>query len=278
MADEADNAPEIDDEDVLELTDEVQPGAEDDTAPDEEDEAEEIVAFDDGETDPQEGDSGLVKHLREEIKRARAEAAEARKSAPKPQPVEVGEKPTIEDCEYDQDVFEKEYEAWKERKEAAESQAAQQTQTTEEQQKAIAERLEKVVEQKAALGPKADTAFDNVKAVLGEERAVAIMQIADTPEAAAKLLFALGNNPDRLTALADETDPVRFVKAVARLEGQVKTVKRRKVIDPDVPERGSAAVSAAPGGIQKRLAKLKAKAEETGEYSEYLELKRQVKA
>jgi hypothetical protein len=53
-------------------------------------------------------------------------------------------------------------------------------------------------------------------------------------------------------------------------------VKRRKAPDPDTPERPSAAVSNTTAGVQKQLAKLKAKAQDSGDYTEYLAYKRKI--
>jgi hypothetical protein len=270
--------PETDDELLLTAEDQIPPDDDQDKGPDDEgDDEEEVVTFGD-EIEPQESDSGLVRHLREQLKERDRRLAEATK-APKAQPVEVGPKPTLwdDDIAGDEDKYDAEMEKWRERKAAAEKQTATVTEQNEEQQKIMATRLENVVKAKAALGrPDADEAFENVKAVLGEERAAAIVMIADTEDAAAKLIYALGKHPDKLAALAAQQDPVRFVKEVAKLEGQVKTVKRKKIIEPDRPERGSA--KTAPVTTDKKLAKLEAEADRTGDRTELVKYKKQLKA
>jgi hypothetical protein len=162
----------------------------------------------------------------------------------------------------DEDKYDAAMDSWKGRKAADDRRASEQSQSTEAMQRSFSQRLEKVVQVKSSLGADADAAFENVKAVLGEERAAAIVQITDTPETAARLLYALGKYPDRLAELAAEQDPLRFVKQVAKLEGQVKTVKRKKIIEPDTPERGSGQMSR--DNPDKHLAKLEAEAEKNG--------------
>lgn len=277
MADEP-KIPETDDELQLTEEDQLPPGDDQADTPDDEGdgEDEEVVTFGD-EAEPQEGDTGLVKHLREQVKIARREAAEARKSAPA-QKIEVGEKPTLWDdgIDGDEDKYDAAMDAWKGRKATADRQASEQTQSTEEQQRSFIQRIEKVVAVKASLGADADTAFENVKAALGEDRAAAIVQITDTPEAAARLIYALGKYPDRLAELAAEQDPIRFLKQVTKLEGQVKTVKRKRVIEPDMPERGSGRVSRETS--DRTLAKLEAEADKTGERSKLIAYKKKLKA
>lgn len=42
--------------------------------------------------------------------------SEARKAAPTEEPIEVGDKPTVVGCDYDEDAFGAELEAWNQRK------------------------------------------------------------------------------------------------------------------------------------------------------------------
>lgn len=271
-----------DEDEVLELEDEVQPGAppaeeDDDDAPPPEDEGEDetIITFGDDEAEPQATDSDLVKHLRSEIKRARQEAAEARKT-PTAQKVEVGPKPTIEGCAYDEDEYDREMEAWKARKADADRAATATTQASEEQQKLWQTRVAKVAAEKVALGkPDVDDAFENVKAALGEERAASIVFIAEDGNAA-KLIYALGKHPTHLAALAAQADPIKFVKDVTKLEGQLKmTVKRRNPPAVDEPARGSAKLSRETK--DKKLKKLEEEADRTGDRTALVNYKREMK-
>src|ERR1044072_581125 len=94
--------------------DEVQPESQEDDI--------EIPTFAD-EGEEQEGDTDLVRHLRAELRRTQARAKELEVAqAPKPKIV-IGEKPTLEGCEWDEEKFETELTAWHERKRQADAEA-----------------------------------------------------------------------------------------------------------------------------------------------------------
>src|SRR4051812_10975907 len=65
----------------------------------------------------------LVKQLRQEIRARDRQLAEAKPGALET-PIVVGEKPTLESCEYDEDKYDSEFTAWTERKAAAAEQAS----------------------------------------------------------------------------------------------------------------------------------------------------------
>jgi hypothetical protein len=97
----------------------------------------------------------------------------------------------------------------------------------------------------------------------------------------ARLIYALAKNPSRLEALANingAADPIRFIKEVAKLEGQLKMVKRRKAPDPDTPERGSAPIGVRLNSDQKRLKELEAKFDngEIKDRTEIVQLRRKL--
>jgi hypothetical protein len=262
-----------DDELLLEDQDALQP-EEDGEPPEVNDEGEDVLTFGD-DIDEKDDDTNLVRHLRQQIKDRDKRLAEAARAAPQSKPVEVGPKPTLADCEYDEEKFEREYEAWKERKSAADSQQTNVQQQTHEQERIWSQRLGQALEQKAALGKAdADDAFENVRAALGEERASAIIYMAEDGNAA-KLMYALGTHPTKLAELAAQQDPIRFVKDVAKLEGQLKMVKRKSPPDPDVPERGSARISRET--TDKKLAKLEEEAARTGDRTAVARYKKSLK-
>jgi hypothetical protein len=262
------------DEDELLLTDEVEPAEMPVPGEEEVAEEEEVLTFGD-ETDVKDDDTGLVKHLRAEVAKARREAAEAKRGTAPPKPIEVGEKPTLLGCDYDEEKYEAELDAWKERKAASERQTATSREATEEQAQQWASKITKIAEEKIALG-KADTdeTFETVKAALSESQLATVIATIDEG-GAAKFIYALGKHPDRLAALAAQTDTIRLIKDVTRLEGQLKMVKQRKVIEPDTPERGSARLSKV--STDKRLAKLEAEAERTGDRTELIKYKKSLR-
>lgn len=277
MADEADKT-DIDDE--LELTEEDQvedapegdePEGDEPEGSTEDDEDEEILTFGDDLTEEKQSDSDLIKHLRSELREARKKAAEGAKSVEPQQKIEVGEKPTLADCDYDEEKYEAELDQWRERKAAAE---AQETQATESQRKAAEEwqgELKRYKDDLNSLGyADASDAEETVTAALNEVQQAVLVKAADRP---GRVLYALAKHPERLAELAKISDPLKLAAAVARLEGQLKMVKKRKAPDPDEPERGGGAAVAA-GSVKKQLEKLEKEAARTGNRTDLIRFKK----
>jgi hypothetical protein len=183
MADEP-QTPDSDDELLLTKDDQLGPDDDQTNGPGDEGEDEEVVTFGD-EAAPQDGETGLVKHLRQVAKDAQREAAELRKQVRQPENVAIGPKPTLwdEGIDGDEDKYDAAMDAWKGRKAADDRQSFRTDRADRRAAEASCQRLEKVVPRpRHRSAADADEAFENVKAVLGEERAAAIVMITDTPE------------------------------------------------------------------------------------------------
>ena len=259
------DAPETPETEELLLTEEVQP--ETPETP-ETDEGEDAFTFGD-ESEPQDGDTNLVKHLRQQIREAHKRVAELEKS-PKPQAVDPGPEPTLESCDYDEDKYRvaiREYDkkVAEASKPAADADAELQAQWQRERNR--------YVEGKSKLGyPDVEDAEETVKAALSPAQQTALVLAAEDP---AKMMYALYKNPARLAELAAETNPVKLAAKCAKLEGQLKMVKRRAIPEIDTPERGSGQISKA--SADKTLAKLEAEAERTGDRSKVIKYKRELR-
>ena len=246
---------------------------EDDNNPDDKEDAgeEEILSFGDDLADEKPNDSDLIKHLRNELKEARKKAAA--QPAETAKPIEVGEKPTLAGCDYDEEKFEAELDDWKQRKSAAERQT---TDATEQQRKAAeawdAEK-KRYTAGKATLGyADADDAEDMVSAGLGENLMGALIMATDQP---ARVVYALSKHPDRLTELAGlASNPIKFIAGVAKLEGQLKVIKRKKGAEPEKIETGSGSLRK---GSDRQLEKLEKKAVETGDRTELIAYRKRLK-
>src|SRR5690349_21585185 len=117
-------AEEPQDDEVLELTEdqEIEESQEQDEANEPEGDEEEFeVQFGDEAAPASESDTPLIKHLRQQLRETQSRLREVEKAAPQTQRIEVGEKPTLSGCEYDEERFEAELDGWKERKAAAEA-------------------------------------------------------------------------------------------------------------------------------------------------------------
>jgi hypothetical protein len=252
MADEAKNTEE------LLLTDTVEPEAPEVAEnPDEGGEEEEVFAFGDESAEP-EAETPTIKHMRGELNKAHKRIKELEQSTVSaPQPIEVGPEPTLEDYDYDGDKFREAVREYDKRVAAAEKQKRSVTDAQEAEKKAWDAKLARIEEEKAALAkPDVDDAFATVREALSTQQQAYLVEA--TEGSTAKLIYALAQHPTKLGALAGETNPVRFIKEVAKLEGQLKMVKRRAPIDPDTPVRGSGAPSVAVNAAQKQLDKMEA--------------------
>lgn len=281
MADEPEN-PDIDDE--LELTDVVEPDEDDqieddrpnknEIAADEEgdDEEEETLTFGDDLAEEKPDDSNLIKHLREELKRTRKEAAELARSAPRQEPVELGPEPTLADSDYDEDKFKAEWRAWDKRRQEAEQRGERMAEQQQKEAEAWQAELRRYNEAKESLGFRdVQDAEEIVVSTFSPVQQGAMVKATDNP---ARVMYALAKHPDRLAQLAAISDPVKFIAAVAKLEGTLKVVKKRKAPEPEKIERGGAGLR----GSDKMLEKLEKEAERTGDRTKVVDYKRKMKA
>lgn len=185
--------------------------------------------------------------------------------------VVVGEKPTLEGCDWDAARFETELNEWHQRKLAA---------SAEDEKKQKAEQAAKAAWQATldAYG-KAKTElkvrdFEDAEAqaadVLNVTQQGVILNGAENP---ALVIYALGKNPKKAKELASIADPVKFAFAVAKLETQLKVTPRSK--SAPVPER--VVRSGVPGAaaVNNQLERLRAEAEKTGDYTKVHQYKQQ---
>lgn len=262
------------DEDDVDADERDDEPAGDDEGGDETDEAgeadEEVLTFGDDLADEKEDDSSLIRHLRAELKRTREEAR--RMAAPKPEPIEVGPEPTLADCDYDEDKFKAEWRAWDKRTKDAEQQQAEVTQAQQKQAEAWNAELKRYNEGKSSLPfPDVDDAEQTIVSTLSEVQQGVLVAAAAQP---AKLMYALAKHPERLTALAQQTNLIKFAADVARLEGQLKMTKKRKAPDPERIERGSGSTVKQ---TDKHLEKLEKEAERTKDRSKLIAYKQKKK-
>lgn len=185
-------------------------------------------------------DSDLVRKLRAEIK----ERDQRLKTYEAPKPVEIGPKPTLESAEYDEDKFETQLLAWNQRKAKADEEVKAAQSQKEEANRSWQGELQAFERGKSALGAKDfDAAEETLVSTMNQVQQAVIIKAASTPEAAAKIVYALGRHPERLKALAAIQDPIKLAVAIAKLEGQITVNTRRAAPEPESRVRGSAPLS-----------------------------------
>lgn len=267
-----------DQDDTLDLTkdmeaqgdDDLIVGAEDDE--DGDDEQERVTFADEEEADDQQGDNSVIRDMRRELRETKQKLREV-ETRSAPARVEIGEKPTMESCGFDEDEFEKQLDGWKERKAAADRQEQSHVEESRQINEAWSRDLTVYEQKKGALSfEDRDEAIETATASLDLVQQAVVVKAAVDP---ALFLYALSKSPAKLAELSKIKDPVKMAAAVARMEGAVKVVKGRKAPDPDRPLRGSAAM---PGGADKQLEKLEKDAQRTGDRTKLIAYKKDQKA
>lgn len=217
----------------------------------------------------------MRKQNREQRKRLRQleqELATKSQAQPQAQQIVLGEKPTLEKLEYDTVKYEQALAEWYERKKALDDQQAVARAQAEAQQRKWNERLTVYMQDKVKLG--ADD-FDDAETVVKQYLDV-VQQgiIVHGAKDAARLMYALGKNPTRAQALGTIKDPVEFAFTAARLEAQLKVNDRKPTVPPEDKVVGSARTT---GSVDVTLARLRAEAEKTNDYSKVTAYKRKLK-
>ena len=205
----------------------------------------------------------VVKNLEREKKRLQKELDALRK--PQQQEPRLGAKPTLEDVDFDQELYDQKLIEWNEAKRKADKAQAEANARVNSVQAEYAAAADKIVGYK-------------------EHESVVVAELNQTQQGlllqamgknAPKLVAALAKNATRLDELASITDPVRFVMKIAELKEKV-TVSRT---NPDKPKPTERVRSDAPasGGNDRKLAKLEADANKTGDRTALIAYKRSLR-
>jgi hypothetical protein len=282
---EADDVHDIEDEDLEigepdDQVDENEGEGDQDAAEDDEDgESVEILFGDEAAPASESGsEPDLIRKLRdanrEQAKKLAAYERGDLQPPKQPQVIEVGEKPTMESCDYDEGKFETELDAWKERGRQAEEAKAQVNKQHEAERAELEKDLQRYAEKRDALKIRDFEAVKaDVVAAMSPNHISAIIQAAKDP---AKVIYALGKHPAKLAALAAMTNFPKFIAAIVEVEGTLKVTKTtRNRPEPESTVRGSAPLSAA--SKDKHLAKLEAKASQTGNRTDLIAYRAKLK-
>lgn len=210
-------------------------------------------------------DKRLIRELQEKLKTNVAPVA----------PIEVGKRPTLADCEYDEELHEKKVDEWLKRKSEAEEQERKKVAAAQEAESAFKKTQENYAKAAADLKKKVPT-FDEAESAIKDAFSVAqqgmLLDLAKTPEEAALLTAAIGSNAKLLKDLSSIGNPVKFVSEVARIAAQVKTAPRKAPI-PERQVRGNASV---PGAVDSQLKRLEEEADRTGDRTKVAHYRRQL--
>jgi len=188
---------------------------------------------------------------------------------PTPEQVELGPRPTLEGSEFDEGVFTEKLLEWNEAKRAADAKADADRQAERKAVESYQERHQSYETAKNALGVKDfQEVEDAVADVLSNVQQSIVVDNAKRPEL---VVYALGKNPKKAAELAAETDPIKFAFKLAQLESAMTVTGVKHKPKPDQSLSGK---TPPPQSGQKKLAEAFAKAQSTGDFSEYQRIKR----
>jgi hypothetical protein len=263
-----DNEPEVEEEEieVNEPVEEIEP----------EDTEEVVVSIGEEAPPPEEHTPApeWVKELRKtnrELQRQNRELQGRLQAAPpETKPVVIGNKPKLEDHDYDADKYEEALANWFERKRQADDANAKQEAEVMNQQKAWQAKLDGYGKAKAELRVKDfEDAEEVAQQVFSITQQGVLLQGADNP---ALVVYALGKNPAKAKELAEIKDPVKFAFAVAKLEKDLKVTNRRQA---PAPERIVTGTGRSSGAVDSTLERLREDAARTGNHTKVIAYKAQ---
>lgn len=265
-----------DTDDVLELGSEIEieePDEHTDGGAGEDGDEELVIGFGGEEAAPASGDdSSVIRDLRK-ANREMAKKLAVADRANQPQIIEVGEKPTMALCEYDEDRFEAELDQWKTRK----AQADKQVNELETRNEALArknqERVEAFKADKALLRvADFDTAEEEVEAALPAPIMALVLRTGK-----AALLYGLAKNPEQLAALS-KLDPSTELVEAAFMLGELKATMKMETRRTQSPERKISGNAGFAPSDDKQLARLEKEAERTGDRTALIAHRRKLRA
>jgi hypothetical protein len=263
-----DNEPEVEEEEIEtnEPVEEIEP----------EDTEEVVVSIGEEAPPPEEHTPApeWVKELRKtnrELQRQNRELQGRLQAAPpETKPVVIGNKPKLEDHDYDADKYEEALANWFERKRQADDANAKQEAEVMNQQKAWQAKLDGYGKAKAELRVKDfEDAEEVAQQVFSITQQGVLLQGADNP---AIVVYALGKNPAKAKELAEIKDPVKFAFAVAKLEKDLKVTNRRQA---PAPERIVTGTGRSSGAVDSTLERLREDAARTGNMTKVIAYKAQ---
>jgi hypothetical protein len=268
MADEAEDVLELDTELEADEADDLDEGTRDEATSDESGDGDTFIGFadeeDEGEAAPaSESESSVIRELRKANREAQRRIAELERGNA-PAKVELGPKPTLESCDYDEEAFEARLTEWHDRKAKVTAQEAEAKEAENRQRAEWQERAEAYKADKASLGiADIDDAEAEVFSVLAPD-VQALILLSEKPAA---LVAALHRSPAKLEQLS-KLNLAKAAMQIGRWERDIKVTKRTTPA-PDRPVMGKAGTPAS-GNLDRLLAK----ARKTGDYSDYYAAKR----
>ena len=183
--------------------------------------------------------------------------------------LELGAKPTLESCDYDEDLFEQKLTEYHNKKAQIEQSEIENKKQQEKIEQEWTQKVKNYQDKKTKLGVKDfDDAEFTVQETLNEIQQGIIIGASDNPEL---LVYAIGKNPQKAAELGKITDPAKFAYELGKLATGIK-VNRKPNTKPETKVTGSGSLS---GTTDKTLDRLRAEAAKTGDFSKVHAYKKQ---
>jgi hypothetical protein len=216
----------------------------------------------------------LRKANREKERKIRELEAKLNAAPTETKPVALGKKPTLEDCDYDSDEYERKLAGWYEDKRLYDAAEADAQAQRDAEAKSWQDKLDSYAKARASLKVRD---YDDAEAVALDTFNVTqqgiVIQGSDNP---ALIIYALGKNTAKAKELASINDPVKFAFAVAKLETQLKVTNRKAAASPErTISTGGGRIS---GSVDSTLDRLREEALKTGDMSKVMAYKRNKKS
>ena len=211
----------------------------------------------------------LVRKNRELEARLQQQPAQA--SAPADQP--LGQKPTLESCDWDADRLGRDLDAWYVRKAKAEADESARRAAEQQAQAEWQQRAKAFFDAKAALRvPDFDEAEEAFAAALDVNHQAIVLRYSDNPAA---MVYAIGRDPATAKRLAAIQDGAALAKEIGKLETQLTVTAMRK--NKPQPEQVPPTSGGLGTGADSTIDKLRAEAEKSGDYTKVIAYKRQAR-
>ncbi len=213
--------------------------------------------------------NGLTKEL--EQANSRIKDLEGKLNQPKEEDLKALEKPTLEACEYDTELYDEKMDAWRENQAKIKAQQEKKQQAQQAETEAWNKKLSDYQNKKNALKVNNyQDAEERVKQKFSVTQQGIMIKAANDP---AVVVYALGKNSKIADELAAIDDPIEFTAAVARFEGKLTlTAKTRQAPPPEQKVTKGVYV-----GQDTELARLEAEADRTGDRTAINAYKRQLR-
>ena len=234
-----------------------------------------VIDKEEGEEESQPAPS-WVRDLRKEYREVSKKAKDLERELEelrKPKITGLGEKPTLESCEYDSDEYERQLDEWYSKKKEHDAVVEKQQ---SEQQKAEAEwQARQAIYQDERAKMKVsdfDEAEGIAKTILDASQQGIIIHAAKNP---AMVAYALGKNITSAERLAAIKDPIKFGIAMSEFERRLEDEMVRPRTPGTKPEKRPEGTGGAGGSVDSALDRLREEAAKTGDYTKVVAYKKE---